>query len=363
LTQQHGGNIYHYSLRYGIPEEKFLDFSASINPLGPPKSAMAALKSAVPSIVNYPDPDSGLLKKALSERFDIDKASLLIGNGSTELIYLLPRAIRPARTLVLAPTFSDYERAARLAGSAVAYFPLKEKDGFLPDMGRLKTALDGVDMFFLCNPNNPTGALLDRGLVLDVLKMARKRGATVIVDEAFIEYSPDESVIGEAARMSGVAVNRNFTKFYGMPGLRLGYLVAKPALVGRVESVKEPWSVNTLAQRSAVAALKDAEYEQKSLHLIERERAYLFGRLSGIAGLTPCPTSANFILIRLTCPGLAASELTEALASEGILVRDCTNFRGLGGSFIRVAIKTRREDDALVAALESFTTRMGCDKF
>jgi threonine-phosphate decarboxylase len=363
LTQPHGGNIYYYSKKYGIPEEKFLDFSASINPLGPPKSAMAALKSALPSLVNYPDPDSGLLKKALSERFNIDADSLLIGNGSTELVYLLPRAMRPARTLVLAPTFSDYERAARLAGGAVAYFPLKERDGFLPDMDRLRTALDGAGMFFLCNPNNPTGALLDRGRVLDVLKMARKRGATVIVDEAFMEYSPDGSVIGEAASTSGVAVIRNFTKFYGMPGLRLGYLVARPALVRRLESVKEPWSVNALAQASAVAALKDAEYEKKSLHVMEKERRYLFDKLSGISGLAPGPTAANFILIKLICPVLTSSELTEALASEGILVRDCTNFRGLGGSFIRVAIKTRRENDTLAAALQSFTTRMRCDKF
>jgi threonine-phosphate decarboxylase len=362
LTQLHGGNIYYYSRKYGIPEERFLDFSASINPLGPPKAAMDALKLSLPSLINYPDPECGLLTKTLSERFEIDPASLLIGNGSTELIYLLPRALKPAKTLVLAPTFYDYERAARVSGSAVGYFPVREKDGFLPDMDKLHKALGGVDMFYLCNPNNPTGALLDRERVLDILKMAGKLGTTVCVDEAFIEYNPGEGVISESASMSGVMVLRNFTKFYGMPGLRLGYLAAKPALVRRLKSLKEPWSVNTLAQSSAVAAIKDAEYEKKSLHIMEKERRYLFDKLSGISGLVPTPTAANFILIKLICPVLTASKLTEALASEGILVRDCTNFRGLGGSFIRVAIKTRREDDALLKALQTFTTRMACDK-
>lgn len=363
MTQPHGGNIYYYSRKYGIPEDSFIDFSASINPLGPPKAAMDALKRAVPSLINYPDTGSSELKEALSERFKIDAGSLLIGNGSTELVYLLPRALKPTRTLVLSPTFSDYERAARLSGSAVEYFPLKEKDGFLPDMDKLLNALSGVDMFFLCNPNNPTGALLDRGWILDILRMARKRGTTVCVDEAFIEYAPDGSVIREAASMRGVAVLRNFTKFYGMPGLRLGYLVAAPSLVRRLEAVKEPWSVNTLAQKSAVAALKDSGFEKKSLLLMEKERGYLFDRLSGIHGLIPLRTSANFMLVRLARPAPTAGEFTEALAKDGILVRDCTNFRGLSDRFIRVAIKTRRENDALVSALQSFTTRNRCDKF
>ena len=355
MTLPHGGNIYYYSRKYGIPERDILDFSASINPLGPPESALKALAQAVPSLVNYPDPDCTALREALSARMGVDGGSIVFGNGSTELIYLLPRALAPKKVLVTAPGFSDYERAARLAGCEVLYLTLREENRFEPDMDALRGALEGIGLFFLCNPNNPTGALLKKDAVREITGIASGMGVTTCVDEAFMDFVPGESVVGEAAEQDGVAVLRNFTKFYAMPGLRLGYLVAGPGLAEKLRRAQEPWSVNTLAQAAAAAALSDAGFARASLRLMDAEREYLCRALSGLPGLEPFPASANFILVKLK--GIASAELAEALARRGILVRDCGNFRGLDGEFVRVAVRTRSEDERLVEALESFTIK------
>ena len=351
MSLPHGGNIYHYSMKYGIPEEDFLDFSASINPLGPPKASLRAMRQAIPSVVNYPESSSLVLRDSIASRLDTAPASLLVGNGSTELIYLIARATGPCRALVFAPTFSDYERAARIAGCGVGYVRLKESGGFMPDMDALKVALDGVGLLFLCNPNNPTGTLLDKGLVLDILKLASKAGAFTVLDEAFIEYAPDASVISRAGSFRRAIVLRNFTKFYGMPGLRVGYMVSHPGVIGRMEKLKEPWSVNIIAQSAALAALSDEAYVRKSTLLMDREKAYLYGELSDMPGIHPYPPSVNFILAKLGISGPTASALAERLASKGILIRDCTNFRGLGGRYIRVAVRTRAQNDKLLKAL------------
>ena len=353
MTLPHGGNIYHYSRKYGIPASEFLDFSASINPLGPSASAMAALKGAIGELINYPDPTAGTLMSALSGRLSVPVGSLLPGNGSTELIYLLPRALRPVRALLPVPSFSEYERALKLAGCGVSCFPLRERDGFVPDMARLTNALKDMDMLVLCNPNNPTGVLLGREVVFDIIGAARKAGVFTVVDEAFIEYAPGFSIAAEASRMKGVAVLRNFTKFHGMPGLRAGYLVAHPSVVEKISKSKEPWSMNTLAERAATAALADDTYAEKSMALVEREKAYLYRGLKGIPGMEPYPPTVNFVFAKVTKGGVTAATLTESLAERGVLVRDCSNFWGLDKCFIRVAVKKRADNRALLGAMKS----------
>lgn len=352
MTLPHGGNIYHYSKKYGIPISRILDFSASINPLGPSPKAVRAIKSALPSLVNYPDPDCEGLTGALAAFHGIPSNSILAGNGSTELIYLLPRALGAKRTVVLSPGFSDYERAAGLADSSVKRVTLREEDGFVPDVKKLARSLSGADMLFLCNPNNPTGVLLDRDTVFNILAAARKTGTFVVVDEAFIDYRPEHSIIAEAARKPGVAVLRNFTKFHGMPGIRIGYLIAQPKLVRKLDAMREPWTVNTLAQEAAITSLSDSAYIRASAELVETEKEFLYGALSAIPGLEPYQPSVNFMLVRLSV-GPGAGALAEELASKGILIRDCSNFKGLHGRYIRVAVRSRPENELLVAAIRS----------
>lgn len=359
MSLPHGGNIYYYAKKLGVPVDSILDFSASINPLGISPKAVSAVKKSVGSLVNYPDPDCSALADALALYHGIGPDSILAGNGSTELIYLLPRALNAKTALVLSPGFSDYERAAKLAGCRIRRVMLKEDAGFFPDIDRIIKALPGTDVMFLCNPNNPTGVMLDRDTVFAILDAARKAGTFVVIDEAFIDYRPEYSVMADAVKMSGVAVVRNFTKFHGMPGLRIGWLAAHPKVIRMLCAVKEPWSVNTLAQSAAVASLSDHRHATASIAFCETERKFLYEKLSAMPGVTAYPPSVNFVMARLdTGPGAAA--LAAELASNGILIRDCSNFRGLDSRYIRVAVRSRADNERLVAALkcsEYFTAR------
>jgi threonine-phosphate decarboxylase len=346
----HGGNIAFYSRKYGIPEKDILDFSASVNPLGPPASALKALKGSSAEIERYPDPDATELCLAIGLAHGIPADNILVGNGSTELIYLLPRALRPKKALVLAPSFSDYARACTLAGCRLAQFALWERDGFLPDTNRLAKAIAKADIAFICNPNNPTGALIERPEMLKLVRAAKKAGTRLVIDEAFIEYAPGASVLPEAIK-AGAVVLRNFTKFYGMPGLRVGWLAADKKTVAALDAAKEPWSVGGPAMKAAGAALADDGYREKSLSLMEREKVFLLTDLKGMPGIKPFAPSVNFILARIEDGRPGADALAERLASRGILIRSCSNFSGMDGSFVRFSVRTRSQNRKLVQAL------------
>ncbi len=351
----HGGNVLYYSRKYGIPAGKILDFSASVNPLGPPTKSLAAMERAFPELNRYPDPDSGELTEKLAALHGLKEDEILVGNGSTELIYLLPRTLGVKKIMVLAPSFSDYERASSLAGAKVIRLPLLEKNDFRPDIDALSRGLKRCGLVFLCNPNNPTGAIIPRERLLGLLDEASRTGTVICIDEAFIEYAGKESVLREAVRL-GAVVLRNFTKFYGMPGIRIGYAAGDGGIIARMKLGREPWTVNCLAQAAALAALGDREYEKETLARNEVERDYMFDAISGTGRLLPYPSSANFLFVKILGMKPGSSELTERLARLGLLVRDCSNFPGLGDRFIRVAILSRPQNRKFIKVLQSFTT-------
>ncbi len=351
----HGGNVLYYSRKYGIPAGKIIDFSASVNPLGPPTKSLAAMERAFSELSRYPDPDSGELTEKLAALHGLKEDEILVGNGSTELIYLLPRALGVKKVVVLAPSFSDYERASSLAGARVMRLPLLGKNNFRPGMDAISRGLKRCGLMFLCNPNNPTGALIPRERLLGLLDEASRTGTVICIDEAFIEYAGKESVLREAVRL-GAVVLRNFTKFYGMPGIRIGYAAADAGIIARMKLGREPWTVNCLAQAAAIAALGDREYEKETLARNEVERDYMFDAISGTGWLSPYPSSANFLLVKILGIKPGSSELTERLARLGLIVRDCSNFPGLGDRFIRVAILSRPQNRKFIKVLQSFTT-------
>jgi threonine-phosphate decarboxylase len=351
----HGGNVLYYSKKFGIPPGKIIDFSASVNPLGPPKNSLAAMNRAFRELSRYPDPDSQELTAKIAAVHGLKDGQVLIGNGSTEFIYLLPRALGVKRALVLSPSFSDYERASELSGAKVVRLPLLEENNFSPDMKSLSRELKKCDLLFLCNPNNPTGTLMPKDGLIGLLKEASKAGTAVCIDEAFIEYVPGESVLNEAVKL-GAVVLRNFTKFYGMPGIRVGYAAADQKLIAKMKAVREPWTVNNLAQAAALAALDDSQYEKKTLAQNEAERDYMFHSLSETGWLQPFSSTANFLLVKILEPKISSSSLTSRLAEKGLLVRDCSTFPGLGQRFIRVAVLSRHQNRKLIKSLQSFTT-------
>ncbi len=360
MKQVHGGNIYALARQLACPPDQIIDFSASINPLGISPRALRSLDQALNRLDHYPDPHSTVLKEQLSVYHHLKPQCLLVGNGSTELIYLLPRALKPKKVLIVSPTFSEYERACRLNGAKVDHLWLRARDEFKVKVDAVvKKAHEGTDMLFLCNPNNPTGQLLSREEIRWLLKKLADTSVFVVLDEAFIDYQPEQSLLASAlgepdnAGMNypNLVVLRSFTKFFALSGLRVGYLVARPGLIKKLISEKEPWSVNTLAQVAAGESLQDTLYIKESLRFMEMERPRFISALSSIPGLLVLPSHANFVLIRLVKHAVSVQGLYESLASEGLLIRDCTSFRGLGPGYLRVAVKKQEDNMRLCRAI------------
>ena len=342
----HGGDIHAASKSSGIPAGRILDLSASINPLGVPKRAATIIKRHVGELPHYPEPFSGRLAGHIAGRLGVSAGSVICGNGSTELIYLIPRALKPRRALVTAPTFSEYEKACRPAGTGIVRHFLKAEDGFGIDPGGFVAAMDGCDIAFLCNPNNPTGRLMKKEEVLMVAGAARERGCLLVVDEAFIDFCPGESVVEDVAGNPYLVVLRSLTKFYALPGLRVGYGVFPERAADAIMRHKEPWTVNSLAQEAGVAVLDDAEYARVSIKTIKKEKAFLEKGLERME-IGYLPSDANFYMLHVGDAEAARS----ALLKKGILVRDCSNFAGLDGGYIRVAVRTREENHLLLKEL------------
>lgn len=341
----HGGDIYRMADELGVPESRILDFSASINPLGMPGSAKAEVLKHVRSLHHYPDPDAGEFRHAVSLRFGLDPERVIAGNGSTELIYLVPRALRPGLVLVCRPAFSEYERASRLAGARIKHLRLKESNGFGIVPGDFISAMRGAEVAFLCNPNNPTGHALERDEVLEMAKAARRLRCLLVVDEAFIDFCPGNSVLGVVDNPY-LIVLRSMTKFYALSGLRLGFGHFPARLMRGMLKAKEPWSVNTIAQRAGIAALRDKGFAGSTHALMEKEKRYIERGFDKI-GIRHYPSHANFYLLLVD----NAKKVAEGLARRSIAVRDCSNFKGLGNGHIRVAVRSRNENRILLREL------------
>jgi threonine-phosphate decarboxylase len=353
MIQEHGGNLREISRHYGVDEDAIVDFSSNSNPLGCPAAVRTIFRNGVSLLSSYPDIHCAELREALAVALGCGPQNIIAGNGSTELIYLIPRAFKPRRALILNPTFSEYEKSLLAAGCAVRSLPLHEEEQFRVSPREVSGLLSRVDMLFLCNPNNPTGVLMRRDALSAILTEAGKKGVLAVVDEAFVDFAPRSSIVGDIRRRKNLMVLRSMTKFYGIPGIRLGYLVGSSHLVRQLNRFKEPWTVNALAQKIGIACAADRKFAVESRRFIDAERDYLVSQLQSISGLQPWPSSANYVLLQITRGGLSSGEVYEKLAGQGILVRDCRSFKGMGNRFLRVAVKRRQDNRRLLAALQN----------
>ncbi|MFN3466150.1 MAG: threonine-phosphate decarboxylase CobD [Candidatus Brocadiales bacterium] len=374
MDSGHGGNIQEVCSYYGLEPGKLLDFSANINPLGYPSALPKALREGLSSILHYPDINCTSLRRAIARKIRHKEEEILIGNGSTELMYLIPRALRPQEGLVFEPTYSEYSRALRLAmpqsgaglaGASVERLVSTEDTSFRPDLrsarGRLSERQS--QMVFLCNPNNPTGKLVEKEEVLALSEGLPCTRAVhgllqsiIVVDEAFMDFVDEPhryTVLPEAGRVKNLIVLRSMTKFFGYPGLRLGYMVAHPEVISRVEGHKEPWTVNALAQLAGEVALADEDFIFRSREYVASEKLFLYRELSSLEGINPIPPTVNFITSKITLEGLTSVGLKESLIGKGLLIRDCSNFIGLSDKYFRVAVRRREENLLLLQALGS----------
>jgi cobyric acid synthase CobQ/L-threonine-O-3-phosphate decarboxylase len=347
-SREHGGNLTRLASISGRSAEDILDFSANINPLGPPEWLRSLVSSVLGSVVHYPDPDCSEVVQAAADRYGCPREQIMVGNGSTELLRLIPGVVGKQRAVIVAPSYSDYRAAATDAGLACELFLLSEADGFSCDIARLQSHLRGDELVFLCNPNNPTGTLFDSESLREI---ARTNPSThFLVDEAFADFVDGMDSLGRN-RPSNVTVLLSLTKLYAIPGLRLGCAIADKQISDAVRRIQPLWSVNAIAQAVGAAALRDAEYVPSTREFVRDQREALVSELKSISGLAVYPGAANFLLVRIDRRRLDARTLAEQMLRHGVAIRVCDNFEGLGPNFFRVAVRTPAENERLCDAL------------
>lgn len=344
MTGTHGGDWAGFEQEYGtLP----LDFSASISPLGVPEGVLRAICDAAARADRYPDPSCRALRAAIGDKEGVPAENILCGNGAAELIYRAVLARKPKRALVTDPSFSEYEAALKTAGCQIAYHALRREKGFVPDDSILQD-IDGMDIVFLCQPNNPTGVSVPMPLLRRVLERCRAAGALLVADECFVDLMDEpeaHTLVGELSCGGGLLILRSFTKLYAMAGIRLGYcLSADRTFLEAMAAGGPPWSVSELAQTAGLAALEETAYAGQVRTLVRDQRPKLRAALEGL-GLSVIPGEANYLLFQ------SPIDLAAPLARRGILLRGCGGFRGLDGSWYRAAVRTGQDNERLIEAI------------
>lgn len=341
--QIHGGDIYERDYR--------MDFSVNLNPLGTPEKVLEAACRGVAHAAEYPDVECRKLREAISRREAIPRDWILCGNGAAELIFALVLAVRPRRALLVAPGFAEYEQALRAAGCGceIRFYECRKENGFQLGEDYLEQITEDLDLLFLCNPNNPTGLLLPDPLLERIVERCREKHVLLVMDECFNGLLPQGeqvSLKGRLAEMPDLFLLKAFTKLYAMAGLRLGYgLCSDVRLLERIRQMLQPWNVSIPAQEAGTAAMEEAEFECRS-------RAYVAGELDFLKrgfrklGIRFYDSQANYLFFE------GPEDLYERCAREGILIRDCSNYRGLGPGYFRTAVKKRAENEELLRVLE-----------
>jgi threonine-phosphate decarboxylase len=333
MAIEHGGNLFAVARDHGWSWREMLDFSASINPLGPSARVAPAICEALERIVHYPERDPVLLRGALGREWCLDPDQILLGNGATELIFFLSRMFRADRVTLALPAFSEFHRAFPEADVA----DLMDSSNW-PQEGLL----------VLTRPANPTGWPLSLEALRRYLETSE---ASVVVDESFLEFTGLPSVATLIATYPRLIVLRSLTKFYALPGLRVGALIGAAAAVQLWRQFREPWQVNVLAEAAALAALSDTAHASRSLEFVRSERAWLVEQLRGVPKVNPLSPTANFIFVPLDYP---AGPLCDHLLRSKILIRKCTAWPGLTGEAVRIAVRRRDENERLLEVWRRF---------
>jgi len=352
FDSDHGGNVFRLARQLGITPDGITDFSASINPLGLSPLVKQSLIAALDTLVHYPDSGHETLKQTLAVYHGVPANSIVPANGSTELIYQLPSLLSGKRALIISPAFSEYERALVLHQWEVHTFILQPENGFDLDLSRLEELLaNGYHALYLCNPGNPSGKLYPLPLIEQVSRLCSRYNAFLVLDEAFMDFCEDASAKRFIVTVGNSVILRSMTKFFAIPGLRLGYAIAGEKVAKQLAAISPPWNVNTLALVAGVAAIQDTEHNHRTVNSVMEERNYLCEQLARFQMLRVYRTAVNFLLLELT-NGLTASELKGHLLNSRLLIRDCANFTGLTPHFFRIAIRTREENRSLLECLE-----------
>ena len=357
----HGGQLSEIAERFHVPEDSLLDFSASISPIPPCDAVVDALCESLRSrkiLTQYPDPGYPNLKQAIAQHAEVDPSSICIANGVMPLLDAALRALGLRRCLVLTPAFGEYQRVLRGCGIDRRTLMLREQENFSvdPDAVLREVTYHSPDCVLLANPHSPSGCLMPAAILTELQSALSALGVTTILDEAFVDYSPEGSLSGLAENAGNVVVLRSLTKFFAMPGLRIAYSVTHPDNRTRMESIVPLWPVDSLAASAARIALLDIASVRKTREGNARERRWLTEQMITL-GLTVFPSNANYVLVRLPHEVNGFTVWRRLIVEHQIVVRNCATFEGLTGQYLRIAVGDRIANQALITSVYELLRR------
>lgn len=370
MSKIHGGNIFQFAHEQRIEPYEVVDFSANINPLGPSQRGLDALNAQLRYISHYPDATNDDVLNAIADTYEMDKHQIIVGNGAAELLYAICRLPGYTGAFVPAPGFSEYKEAleaSKIPVRDIFYRPREDDNGkpyFEVPYLALETfaaelkGQDGRIIVFLGNPNNPDGTLLDKDHIRTVASMLKDANSLLVIDESFIDFvgndplqDNEHSMRSLVNEFDNIIVVHSFTKFYAVPGLRIGAAFTNETLITQLQQYIPSWSVNTLAQAYTKAALNDVDYIKRTKQELNEERAFMYNALDDIEGITVYPPSANFILFQVNQEGITANYINEELKKYNMIVRNCDSYVGLTNHWVRIAIKDHDTNIKLVDKL------------
>ena len=370
MSKIHGGNIFQFAHEQRIEPYEVVDFSANINPLGPSQRGLDALNVQLRYISHYPDATNDDVLNAIADTYGMDKHQIIVGNGAAELLYAICRLPGYTGAFVPAPGFSEYKEAleaSKIPVLDIFYRPREDDNGkpyFEVPYLALETfaaelkGQDGRIIVFLGNPNNPDGTLLDKDHIRTVASMLKDANSLLVIDESFIDFvgndplqDNEHSIRSLVNEFDNIIVVHSFTKFYAVPGLRIGAAFTNETLITQLQQYIPSWSVNTLAQAYTKAALNDVDYIKRTKQELNDERAFMYNALDAIEGITVYPPSANFILFQVNQEGITANYINEELKKYNMIVRNCDSYVGLTNHWVRIAIKDHDTNIKLVDKL------------
>ena len=353
----HGGDIWGFSRKHNIPLEEVLEFSGPINFMGPPPKAVEAVKQNARLIKFYPDPNPIEFKDAIARYVGhgVNGENILLGNGSIELIYMIAEGLpKGFKALIPIPSFSEYEKATLRVGGEPVFVQLPEDFALEPE--KIKAAItDETKILCICNPHSPSGRLYNKEEVLDLVEFCQKRDIIFSIDENYIEFAADgdrNTLVGLVKDYENLFVIRSVTKFYGLAGLRLGYAIAATNLIEKLETIRQPWSINGLACQTTLAAFNDIEFIESTKETITKNRTALANDLRKIGGFHVYPSTTNFLLVKIQNRKLTSTMLKDLLAKERILIRDCCTFMGMNDSYFRITVRSAKDNQELVETIK-----------
>ena len=370
MSNIHGGNIFQFAHEQRIEPYEVIDFSANINPLGPSQRGLSALEAQLRYISHYPDATNNDVLNAIADIYGMNKNQIVVGNGAAELLYAICRLPGYTGAFVPAPGFSEYKEAleaSRIPVRDIYYRPREDDNGkpyFEVPYLALETfaaelkGQDGRIIVFLGNPNNPDGTLLDKNHIRTLANMLKDANSLLVIDESFIDFVGNDTLQDNEYSMrslvnefDNIIVVHSFTKFYAVPGLRIGAAFSNSQIIDKLNKFIPTWSVNTLAQAYTESALNDVEYVKRTKQVLREEQYYMYNALDAIAGITVYPPSANFILFHIEQDGVTADSINEALKKHKMIVRNCDSYIGFNSQWVRIAIKDHDNNVRLVDAL------------